>query len=719
MAAKSAGTQAEFRAGSLFPEAGEGTATGAAPSPAEFTAAAIEISRILRDAKVEAPLRPKTIGGIILALYQGEIEPGEDALGSINRLIERALMHAVGLPASQRGKLIESLRLSGVHFERLAPAIPQVEALLNRLQVRSALQTGTDFLGLFYEAFLRYGYDNNALGIVFTPRHITRFCVGLLGVGAADKVIDVACGTGGFLVSAYDAMRQEAEVLGEEAVRQVEHAVCGSDTNPTVWSLACLNMFFRMGRGRWPAELHDNAWASSDVISPAVAHASSLTYKHAGGGGATRTAGEDARATFLQPGALQPAGGDAGATFSAAPRSLESDGESRIDLASCFDPERRRQLAGRFSRAFLNPPFSQDAEPEKDFIDASLEALRPGGLLAAVVYAGIFADEHHAAWRAEFTRKHSVVGMISLPEDLFYPTAAPTTILIARAHVPQGDEEPVFMSRVWNDGFEKLKNRRVERPGSELPEVERCFQAMLAGRPVDSKRAVVVAGTAAKHGNEWSPQQWLPQFDLPGDALRAMEKEALISVYRAVTDMPELAEVVIEDFAAGWNRLPALPGSRQAPLNEFFYVENGKSAGEKNYPGGSCAYVSSGDASNSIVRLVEKNEPEAFEEGAITVTAFGQAYVQPWPFLARGNGGSSVRVLLPKYRMSLTDLLWFTAQINAQKWRFFYARMAIKGRIERLMVTSPPAGHSRAPLDIAANLRELRDDLARLSEIPG
>lgn len=46
---------------------------------------------------------------------------------------------------------------------------------------------------------------------------------------------------------------------------------------------------------------------------------------------------------------------------------------------------------------------------------------------------------------------------------------------------------------------------------------------------------------------------------------------------------------------------------------------------------------------------------EVFADGGITVTCFGQASVQPWRFMARGNGGSAVRVLIPKYNMSYKE----------------------------------------------------------------
>ena len=274
------------------------------------------------------------------------------------------------------------------------------------------------------------------------------------------------------------------------------------------------------------------------------------------------------------------------------------------------------------------------------------------------------------------------------------------------------------MSRVWNDGFEKLKNRRVERSGSELPEAAACFRSLLAGQEFHSRLAVAVRGALVTDGSEWSPQQWLPQPDLPAHEIRSLEKSVLTSVYRAVADMPELADVVAQNFSAVWHGLPQLPGNQRAPLEAFFTVHNGRSAGEKHYLDGRCPYVSSGDSGNSILRLVEEEPAETFAHGAITVTAFGQACLQPWPFMARGNGGSSVRVLIPKYRMSVADLLWFAVQINAQKWRFFYARMAIKSRLVRLVVTSPPE-RNRPQISIAENVRELRDKLVQLSTVSG
>jgi len=393
----------------------DGSTAVSIPSQAEFIDAAIETSRILRTAKIEAPLRPKVIGALVLAMYQGQVNTATShALQSVNTLAESAIDNAHKLPIPNRERLKDALRLSGADFNRLAPYVGRVVNTLNRLNVRSVIQTDADFLGMFYEAFLRYGYDNNALGIVFTPRHITRMCADLVGVSFRDRVIDIAAGTGGFLVAAFDAMMRQARSPAQ--IEKVKDSIIGFDTNPTVWALSMLNMFFR------------------------------------------------------------------------------GDGKSHIYNESCFDETTFSVVERKCTKAFLNPPFSQKEEPEYLFIDRAMDALEPGGLLAVVVYAGIFADMDHNAWRKRFLLKHKLLAMISLPEDLFYPTAAPTSIMVAEAHIPLAPTDQVFMARIWNDGYEKLKGKRVERHGNQIDEVVNQFHAFMQGQPVISELVTIVEG---------------------------------------------------------------------------------------------------------------------------------------------------------------------------------------------------------------------------------
>ncbi|MGI0011403.1 MAG: hypothetical protein ACREAE_08390, partial [Nitrosopumilaceae archaeon] len=283
------------------------------------------------------------------------------------------------------------------------------------------------------------------------------------------------------------------------------------------------------------------------------------------------------------------------------------------------------------------------------------------------------------------------------------------------AHIPQQNDDKVFMGRIWNDGFVKLKGRRVESSGSQIPEIKKAFKNFLDNKPIDSKIATIIDATKILDGSEFSPQQWLPQTPISKNELTNLQQSVILSLYQTVSTIPDLADRLIKNFGY-YDHVPKLEVNKTASLDYFFRVLNGKSTGEKNYSVGDCPYISSGDSLNSIIRLVSEEDGETFS-GGITITAFGQTYIQPWEFMARGNGGSSVRVLIPKFRMGINELIWFATQINIQKWRFFYARMAIKSRLERLRVRSPPKIIKVKGSLLKNRLMQFRDRMIQSSDI--
>ena len=123
------------------------------------------------------------------------------------------------------------------------------QALVNTIQeledlnIRSALNSGTDVLGRFYEVFLKYGNGAKEIGIVLTPRHITTFAANAVRVNKHDKVFDPACGTGGFLVAAFDRVRKTCN--DAELDKFKTGGIYGIDQDADVLALALVNMIFR------------------------------------------------------------------------------------------------------------------------------------------------------------------------------------------------------------------------------------------------------------------------------------------------------------------------------------------------------------------------------------------------------------------------------------------------------------------------------------------
>ena len=310
-------------------------------------------------------------------------------------------------------------------------------------------------------------------------------------------------------------------------------------------------------------------------------------------------------------------------------------------------------------------------------------------------------------------KKHTILGMISLPDEFFYPNAsAITTIMIAKAHQPQPPDSKIFVGRISNDGFEKLKGKRVECSGSQIPCIRESFRKFMGGEEPHNENAVCVPASLLRDGAEYSPQQYLPQGKLTKENIKKLNDETLMSLFKAVTSYPDVTDSLDNNFH-NYDIKKAVPLNKTEKLSYFFDVSTGRSAGLKGYTSGIIPYVSSGDDTNGIVGLVAENRTEVCD-GCITVSAFGTAYLQPWNYMARGNGGSSVRVLVPKYKMTIRELFWFIAQINSQKWRFTYARQAIKKRLEQLEVTSPDK-HLDDPIDLVKRIYDFKKTLSELS----
>lgn len=610
-----------------------GTTDVQLPDEREFFDAAIRISRILRLAKIEEAVRPKVIGAIILALFRGDFALDEEVvLEHINSNVKAAVGTFLDVPPKRRDFLTQTLRLS-TESHRLKSAIPDIVHQLDRLNVRSIMRSGVDFLGSFYETFLRYGQDSKKLGVVFTPRHITRFCADLVDTNLGMTVYDPASGTGGFLVAAFDRMMKEATT--ETARSTVKNSLFGSDTNPTVWALAILNMFFR------------------------------------------------------------------------------GDGKSHIAFGSCFD----QSWDQKFDRVLMNPPFSQEGEPETAFVDHALVNLRPGGQLAVVMKTTVMVDPELKNWREELVARHHVMGVISLPPDLFYPTSAPTVILVVKAHSPEL-KRGTFLARVENDGYKISKKRRITADGSRLPDVHRLFKSYVDAKTIKNEPnfAMVIDREAIVHGEEVCAERWLPSAPFENSEFERGYQDLMRQMSLAVVNNPDVIDELVDSFEQLLSQSEGKPRpSKKAPLRDWFTVSNGRSAGLDVYAGGTTPYISSGDSYNGIAGLIAATESEVFDTPHVTVSAFGQAYIQPWRFCARGNGGSAVRVLKPRFEMTLAELVWMAAQINAQRWRFHYGRMATITRLVQLEV-EPPTNNLPNISGLPARIRSFRGGLSALTE---
>ena len=111
-----------------------------------------------------------------------------------------------------------------------------------------------DIMGEMYSEFLKYALgDGKEIGIVLTPPYITKMMATILDIDQDSKVMDLATGSAGFLISAMEVMINNAETnYGKKTTAAIDkiHTIkseqlLGVELNAEMFTLAATNMILR------------------------------------------------------------------------------------------------------------------------------------------------------------------------------------------------------------------------------------------------------------------------------------------------------------------------------------------------------------------------------------------------------------------------------------------------------------------------------------------
>ena len=128
--------------------------------------------------------------------------------------------------------------------------------IVSQLQIYSLLESDIDVKGRAYEEIVGSNLRGDR-GEFFTPRNICKMTVAMLDPGERQIVLDPACGTGGFLITAMNYVIekiQKAEISkwgdveraekasGERIQRFAQNYIVGMDLNPNLVKASKMNM---------------------------------------------------------------------------------------------------------------------------------------------------------------------------------------------------------------------------------------------------------------------------------------------------------------------------------------------------------------------------------------------------------------------------------------------------------------------------------------------
>lgn len=269
-----------------------------------------------------------------------------------------------------------------------------------------------DTNGDLYEYMLSKLATSGQNGQFRTPRHIISLMVDLMAPKPADRIVDPACGTAGFLVVASEYLREHhAELFTDASDRMAFHSsmFSGFDFDSTMLRIGSMNML-----------LHG-------VENPEIAYRDSLS---------EGAAGEESRYTLVL--ANPPFAG-----------SLDYDATSS-DLLRVVKTKKTELL----------------------FLALFLRLLEPGGRAAVIVPDGVLfgSSKAHKDLRKKLVEEQKLDAVIKLPSGVFRPYAGVSTAILLFTKTDSGGTDDVWFYDVRADGF-SLDDKRNPVEANDLPDV--------------------------------------------------------------------------------------------------------------------------------------------------------------------------------------------------------------------------------------------------------
>ncbi|MBT2564698.1 N-6 DNA methylase [Pedobacter sp. ISL-68] len=270
----------------------------------------------------------------------------------------------------------------------------------------SFLDASIDVKGMAYETIVSNTLKQEA-GQFFTPRNIIKTMVEMMNPKENDRVLDPACGSGGFLVMVLDHVRKQiaSELypdlegplltakfnsleVNERVKTYAERSIFGFDFDPDLKKAARMNMVMA-GDG------HAN-----------VFHVNSLAYPN-----------------WEHPDEIEK---------------IETAMKKSLSKTEKVESQMNDDAREKFDIIFTNPPFGAKVRVEREianqyflskysdapevlFIEACYNYLKPNGKMAIVLPDGILGNPNTLPVREWILDKFKILASIDLPVEAFLP----------------------------------------------------------------------------------------------------------------------------------------------------------------------------------------------------------------------------------------------------------------------------------------------------------
>ena len=125
---------------------------------------------------------------------------------------------------------------------------------------------------------------------------------------------------------------------------------------------------------------------------------------------------------------------------------IRKDGKSNIYYGDCFDNNLIKKIKSQNCNiGLINPPYSQKDKVELEFVEQLLNILVAGGKVAAVVPMSCAIGTKFKDVRERLFKKHSLLAVFSMPDEIFYPTGTNVCVMLWEAHKPHSSSQKTYV----------------------------------------------------------------------------------------------------------------------------------------------------------------------------------------------------------------------------------------------------------------------------------
>ena len=294
--------------------------------------------------------------------------------------------------------------------EKIKLSDTSIKFIINKLQDISLVDSSQDAKGLAFQKFLSH-HEKDHQGQFFTPEPVIDFCVEMLQPKINEKIIDPACGSGGFLMSALKYLQKNNPNFDIQSI--ISENIFGFDINKSILRIAKMKLLLE-------ANVKTNVLCANSLENF-----------------------ENLNNTFDLILANPPFGAKI----------------TNSEILAKFD------LGYRWTKCdndFLKTKTLHSTQStEVLFVERCLKFLKEGGRMGIVLPNGNFENPSLEYLRFYIKQKSKLLAVVKLPQETFIPfgTGVKTSILFLEKDSQNVEKQyPIFFGKITKLGYQGNKN---------------------------------------------------------------------------------------------------------------------------------------------------------------------------------------------------------------------------------------------------------------------